>query len=40
MSEAVALVTNGTYGVGREIARSLDAGCRVAVGARPGEFDD
>jgi acetoacetyl-CoA reductase len=37
----VALVTNGTYGVGREIVRSLDAaGLRVAVGARPTEFDD
>jgi NAD(P)-dependent dehydrogenase (short-subunit alcohol dehydrogenase family) len=37
----VALVTNGTYGVGREIVRSFDAaGMRVAVGARPGEFDD
>jgi NAD(P)-dependent dehydrogenase (short-subunit alcohol dehydrogenase family) len=38
---AVALVTNGTYGVGREIVRSLDAaGLRVAVGARPAELDD
>ncbi|HEV8627796.1 MAG TPA: SDR family oxidoreductase [Acidimicrobiia bacterium] len=38
---AVALVTNGGYGVGREIVRSLDAaGLRVAVGARPGEFDN
>jgi NAD(P)-dependent dehydrogenase (short-subunit alcohol dehydrogenase family) len=37
----VALVTNGSYGVGREIVRSLDAtGVRVAVGARPGEFDN
>jgi acetoacetyl-CoA reductase len=37
----VALVTNGGYGVGREIVRSLDAaGLRVAVGARPGEFDN
>jgi NAD(P)-dependent dehydrogenase (short-subunit alcohol dehydrogenase family) len=37
----VALVTNGTYGVGHEIVRSLDAaGLHVAVGARPGEFDD
>jgi len=36
----VALVTNGGYGVGREIVRSLDAaGWRVAVGARPAEFD-
>ena len=42
MSDAgVALVTNGAYGVGREIVRSLDAaGLRVAVGARPGEFDN
>jgi NAD(P)-dependent dehydrogenase (short-subunit alcohol dehydrogenase family) len=31
----VALVTNGSYGVGREIVKSLDAsGVRVAVGAR------
>jgi acetoacetyl-CoA reductase len=38
---AVALVTNGGYGLGREIVRSLDAaGLRVAVGARPGEFDN
>ena len=38
---AVALVTNGSYGVGREIVRTLDAaGQRVAVGARPGEFDN
>lgn len=38
---AVALVTNGSYGVGREIVRLLDAaGLRVAVGARPGDFDD
>jgi acetoacetyl-CoA reductase len=37
----VALVTNGSYGVGREIVRSLDAaGLRVAVGARPAEFDN
>jgi NAD(P)-dependent dehydrogenase (short-subunit alcohol dehydrogenase family) len=37
----VALVTNGGYGVGREIVRMLDgAGLRVAVGARPGEFDN
>ena len=37
----VALVTNGGYGVGREIVRSLDAaGWRVAVGSRPGEFDN
>ena len=36
----VALVTNGTYGVGREIVRSLDAaGLRVAVGAHPAEQD-
>jgi NAD(P)-dependent dehydrogenase (short-subunit alcohol dehydrogenase family) len=41
MSETVALVTNGSYGVGREIVRSLDAaGVRVAVGARPTEFDN
>ena len=40
MSETVALVTNGTYGVGREIVRSLDAaGMRVAVGAHPAEQD-
>src|SRR5207248_10696486 len=38
---SVALVTNGMYGVGREIVRSLDAaGLRVAVGARPAELDD
>jgi len=38
---AVALVTNGTYGVGREIVRSLDAaGLRVAVGAHPAEMED
>ena len=38
---AVALVTNGSYGVGREVVRVLDAaGHRVAVGARPGEFDN
>ena len=38
---AVALVTNGSCGVGREIVRVLDAaGQRVAVGARPGEFDN
>lgn len=37
----VALVTNGSFGVGREVVRALDAaGLRVAVGARPGEFDD
>ena len=37
----VALVTNGGYGVGREIVRLLDAaGWRVAVGARGSEFDD
>jgi NAD(P)-dependent dehydrogenase (short-subunit alcohol dehydrogenase family) len=37
----VALVTSGTSGVGREIVRSLDAaGLRVAVGARPAEFDN
>jgi NAD(P)-dependent dehydrogenase (short-subunit alcohol dehydrogenase family) len=36
----VALVTNGSYGVGREIVRSLDAaGLRVAVGAHPAEQD-
>ena len=36
----VALVTNGGYGVGREVVRLLDAaGWRVAVGSRPGEFD-
>jgi acetoacetyl-CoA reductase len=41
MSAGVALVTNGGYGVGREIVRLLDgAGLRVAVGARPGEFDN
>jgi acetoacetyl-CoA reductase len=41
MSDAVALVTNGSYGVGREIVRSLDAaGLRVAVGARPAGFDN
>ena len=39
-SSTVALVTNGTYGVGREIVRSLDAtGLRVAVGAHPAEQD-
>jgi NAD(P)-dependent dehydrogenase (short-subunit alcohol dehydrogenase family) len=38
---AVALVTNGSSGVGHEIVRSLDAaGLRVAVGARPAEFDN
>lgn len=38
---AVALVTNGTSGVGREIVRSLDAaGMRVAVGARPAELEN
>ena len=38
---AVALVTNGSYGVGREIVRSLDAaGVRVALGARPAEFEN
>jgi NAD(P)-dependent dehydrogenase (short-subunit alcohol dehydrogenase family) len=38
---AVALVTNGSFGVGREIVRLLDtAGIRVAVGARPSEFDN
>jgi acetoacetyl-CoA reductase len=38
---AVALVTNGAYGVGREVVRLLDgAGWRVAVGARPSEFDN
>lgn len=38
---AVALVTNGSLGVGLEIVRVLDAaGVRVAVGARPGEFDN
>ncbi len=37
----VALVTNGGYGIGREIVRLLDAaGWRVAVGSRPGEFDN
>ena len=37
----VALVTNGGHGVGREIVRLLDAaGWRVAVGARPEEFDN
>ena len=40
MSHTVALVTNGTYGVGREIVRSVDAaGLRVAVGAHPAEQD-
>jgi len=35
---SVALVTNGTHGVGREIVRTLDAaGLRVAVGAHPAE---
>jgi NAD(P)-dependent dehydrogenase (short-subunit alcohol dehydrogenase family) len=39
--DTVALVTNGTYGVGREIVRSLDAaGLRVAVGARPTELEN
>lgn len=39
-NETVALVTNGTSGVGREIVRSLDtAGMRVAVGAHPAEQD-
>lgn len=34
-------MTNGTYGVGQEIVRALDAaGLQVAVGARPDEFDD
>lgn len=38
---AVALVTNGSYGVGREIVRSLDAaGLLVAVGARPVELEN
>jgi acetoacetyl-CoA reductase len=37
----VALVTNGTYGVGREIVRTLDgAGLSVAVGAHPTEQED
>lgn len=37
----VALVTNGTSGVGREIVRSLDAaGHVVAVGTRPSDQDD
>ena len=37
----VALVTNGTSSVGREIVRSLDAaGLRVAVGARPAELEN
>jgi acetoacetyl-CoA reductase len=37
----VALVTNGTSGVGREIVRSLDAaGLVVAVGARPAELEN
>jgi NAD(P)-dependent dehydrogenase (short-subunit alcohol dehydrogenase family) len=37
----VAFVTNGSYGVGREIVRLLDAaGLRVTVGARPAEFDN
>jgi acetoacetyl-CoA reductase len=40
-NSTVALVTNGTYGVGREIVRSLDAaGLRVAVGARPVELEN
>jgi acetoacetyl-CoA reductase len=39
--KAVALVTNGSYGVGREIVRSLDAaGLLVAVGARPVELEN
>ena len=39
-AETVALVANGTYGVGREIVRSLDAArLRVAVGAHPAEQD-
>jgi NAD(P)-dependent dehydrogenase (short-subunit alcohol dehydrogenase family) len=39
-SSTVALVTNGAYGVGREIVRSLDAaGLRVAVGVHPAEED-
>jgi NAD(P)-dependent dehydrogenase (short-subunit alcohol dehydrogenase family) len=37
----VALVTNGTFGVGREVVRRLDgAGLRVAVGVRPAELDN
>jgi NAD(P)-dependent dehydrogenase (short-subunit alcohol dehydrogenase family) len=37
----VALVTNGAYGVGREIVRSLAADdVRVAVGARPVELEN
>jgi NAD(P)-dependent dehydrogenase (short-subunit alcohol dehydrogenase family) len=41
VSDTVALVTNGGSGVGREIVRTLDAaGVRVAVGARPAEFDN
>jgi 3-oxoacyl-[acyl-carrier protein] reductase len=40
MTDGVAFVTNGSYGVGREIVRSLDgAGLRVAVGAHPAEQD-
>jgi acetoacetyl-CoA reductase len=39
--KAVALVTNGSYGVGREIVRSLDAaGLLVAVGARPVDLEN
>ena len=38
---AVALVTNGSYGVGRKIVRVLDSsGVRVAVGARPVEMEN
>ncbi|MDQ1515455.1 MAG: hypothetical protein QOE80_1285 [Actinomycetota bacterium] len=42
MSErTVALVTNGTCGVGQEIVRSLDAaGLVVAVGARPADLEN
>jgi NAD(P)-dependent dehydrogenase (short-subunit alcohol dehydrogenase family) len=37
-NSTVALVTNGTYGVGGEIVRSLDAaGLVVAVGVRPSD---
>lgn len=37
----VALVTNGIHGVGRAIVKSLDAaGLRVAVGARPVDFEN
>jgi NAD(P)-dependent dehydrogenase (short-subunit alcohol dehydrogenase family) len=40
-ADTVALVTNGSHGVGREIVRTLDAaGVRVAVGARPTEFEN